>query len=75
MNEQVLKENLSGPDEDGAAVFLCGPPGLIQKGATRTFEKRVFTSNDIACNVSVIITFTDDLTDWGYEEDKNIFGF
>lgn len=33
VNEQVLKDNLFAPGEDGAAVFLCGPPGLIQKGA------------------------------------------
>ncbi|GAB7328539.1 hypothetical protein MBLNU13_g00494t1 [Cladosporium sp. NU13] len=51
VNEQVIKEHLFGPDEDGAAVFLCGPPGLIQKGAMPA------------------------LRDWGYEEDKNMFGF
>jgi nitrate reductase (NAD(P)H) len=33
VNEEVIKKHLFGPDEDSAAVFLCGPPGLIQKGA------------------------------------------
>lgn len=51
VNEQVIKDNLLGPQEEHAAVFLCGPPGLIQKGAMPA------------------------LKDWGYEEDKNMFGF
>ncbi|TLD09664.1 hypothetical protein E2P81_ATG10191, partial [Venturia nashicola] len=51
VNEQLIKENLFGPQEEQAAVFLCGPPGLIQKGAMPA------------------------LKDWGYEEDKNMFGF
>ena len=33
VNEQVIKEHSFAPDEENAAVFLCGPPGLIQKGA------------------------------------------
>ena len=33
VNEQVIKEHIFPPDEYGAVVFLCGPPGLMQKGA------------------------------------------
>ncbi|KAM0722163.1 hypothetical protein Q7P37_001604 [Cladosporium fusiforme] len=47
----VIKKNLFSPEDEGAVVFLCGPPGLIQKGAMPA------------------------LKDWGYEEDKNMFGF
>ena len=33
VNRDVIREKLFGPEEEGAVVFLCGPPGLIQKGA------------------------------------------
>jgi nitrate reductase (NAD(P)H) len=30
---EVIRGSLFGPGEEGAVVFLCGPPGLIRKGA------------------------------------------
>ncbi|KAK1981000.1 hypothetical protein LZ30DRAFT_721568 [Colletotrichum cereale] len=50
VNEKILRENLFPPSGD-SAVFLCGPPTLIQKAVLPA------------------------LKDWGYEEDKNVFGF
>ncbi|KAF2164012.1 hypothetical protein M409DRAFT_25783 [Zasmidium cellare ATCC 36951] len=50
VNADIIKEKLF-PPEDGSVVFLCGPPGMIQKAALPA------------------------LKDWGYEEDKNMFGF
>ncbi|KAJ3951178.1 hypothetical protein N0V92_012413 [Colletotrichum tropicale] len=47
---KVLRKNLFPPSDD-SAVFLCGPPAMIQKAALPA------------------------LKDWGYEEDKNVFGF
>jgi len=32
VDEGIIKEALF-PPEDGAVVFLCGPPGMIQKAA------------------------------------------
>ncbi|KAF2020451.1 hypothetical protein BU24DRAFT_382381 [Aaosphaeria arxii CBS 175.79] len=50
VNADIVKESLFAPGE-GAGVFLCGPPAMIQKAALPA------------------------LRDWGYEEDKNVFGF
>ncbi|OHW98199.1 nitrate reductase [Colletotrichum incanum] len=50
VDEKILKENLFPPSGD-SAVFLCGPPTMIQKAVLPA------------------------LKDWGYEEDKNVFGF
>lgn len=50
VNADIIKERLFPPGDD-AVVFLCGPPGMIQKAALPA------------------------LKDWGYEEDKNCFGF
>ena len=50
VNEDMIKEHLFQPGDD-SVVFLCGPPGLIQKAVLPA------------------------LRDWGYEEDKNCFGF
>ncbi|TIC99277.1 Nitrate reductase [NADH] [Colletotrichum higginsianum] len=50
VDEKVLKESLFPPSGD-SAVFLCGPPTMIQKAVLPA------------------------LKDWGYEEDKNVFGF
>ncbi|KAF9875001.1 nitrate reductase [Colletotrichum karsti] len=50
VDESILKESLFPPSED-SAVFLCGPPTMIQKAVLPA------------------------LKDWGYEEDKNVFGF
>ncbi|OLN97767.1 Nitrate reductase [NADH] protein-like protein [Colletotrichum chlorophyti] len=47
---KILRENLFAPS-DGSAVFLCGPPTMIQKAVLPA------------------------LKEWGYEEDKNLFGF
>ncbi|KAL3292791.1 nitrate reductase [Colletotrichum asianum] len=47
---KVLGKNLFPPADD-SAVFLCGPPAMIQKAALPA------------------------LKEWGYEEDKNVFGF
>jgi nitrate reductase (NAD(P)H) len=33
VNGEVIRGSLFGPGEEGAVVFLCGPPGLIQRGA------------------------------------------
>jgi nitrate reductase (NAD(P)H) len=58
VNEKVIKENLFGPDEDGAAVFLCGPPGLIQKGAMPALKGEFFhpiRKNIIGCYVIVVL--------------------
>ncbi|KAJ4118739.1 hypothetical protein NW768_010800 [Fusarium equiseti] len=50
VNEDIIKKCLFEPSER-SAVFLCGPPGMIQKAALPA------------------------LKDWGYVEDKNMFGF
>ncbi|OQO12698.1 hypothetical protein B0A48_02161 [Cryoendolithus antarcticus] len=50
VSADLIKDNLFAPEE-GSAVFLCGPPAMIQKAALPA------------------------LRDWGYEEDKNVFGF
>ncbi|KAK4186269.1 nitrate reductase [NADH] [Podospora australis] len=46
----LLRQKLFPPDNGKSAVFLCGPPGLVN---------------------SVLPA----LKDWGYVEDKNMFGF
>ncbi|KAL0943404.1 nitrate reductase [Colletotrichum truncatum] len=50
VDEDILKKTLFPPSED-SAVFLCGPPTMIQKAVLPA------------------------LKDWGYVEDKNVFGF
>lgn len=52
VNADIIKENTFPPDgAKDAAVFLCGPPAMIQKAALPA------------------------LKDWGYEEEKDCFGF
>ena len=51
VNADIIKKNCFEPQEGGTAVFLCGPPAMIQKAALPA------------------------LTDWGFEEEKNCFGF
>jgi nitrate reductase (NAD(P)H) len=75
VDERVIKDKLFGPQEDGAAVFLCGPPGLIQKGAVPALKGEFFLHGSATRAVEVwgcLLTFA---TDWGYEEDVNMFGF
>ncbi|KAJ0167035.1 NADH-cytochrome b5 reductase 2 [Colletotrichum tanaceti] len=50
VDDEVLRGSLFPPSGD-SAVFLCGPPTMIQKAVLPA------------------------LKDWGYEEDKNVFGF
>ncbi len=50
VDANVIKEALFEPGE-GTGVFLCGPPGMIQKAALPA------------------------LKEWGFEEDRNVFGF
>ncbi|KAF2124682.1 hypothetical protein P153DRAFT_301773 [Dothidotthia symphoricarpi CBS 119687] len=50
VDAEMLKECLFEPGE-GTGVFLCGPPGMIQKAALPA------------------------LSDWGFKEDEDVFGF
>ncbi|GKT58265.1 nitrate reductase [Colletotrichum tofieldiae] len=50
VDEKILKQSLFPPSGENA-VFLCGPPTMIQKAVLPALKA------------------------WGYEEDKNVFGF
>lgn len=67
VNADIIKENCF-PSEEGAAVFLCGPPAMIQKAALPALKGMLVYHN-------LYYTDTDTPTDWGYEEEKNCFGF
>jgi nitrate reductase (NAD(P)H) len=52
VDKDVIRENMFAPDGGKeSVVFLCGPPGMIQKAALPA------------------------LKDWGYEEERDCFGF
>jgi len=69
VNAGVIKDNLFPPDEE-SAVFLCGPPGMVQNAALPALRGEFF-SVGIAIWFATLIFFAD----WGYEDDKNMFGF
>lgn len=69
VNEDIIKRNLFPPDDE-SAVFLCGPPGMIQKAALPALKGEFFRA--MIVGRSTMLTL---FADWGYEEDKNLFGF
>lgn len=78
VDSEVIKKNLFSPTEDGAVVFLCGPPGLIQKGAMPALRGKLDMFRSLPYFACCCPSFVQRLTiiaDWGYEEDKNMFGF
>lgn len=80
VDAKVLKDNLFPPD-DGTVTFLCGPPGMIKKSALPALigmfiplvccRAPLHARSSSSC--SRLTRFV--LLDWGFEEDKNVFGF
>lgn len=68
VNADILKEALFEPGKD-SAVFLCGPPAMIQKAALPALRGIL----DMFHSHSKLLA--DSWTDWGYKEDENMFGF
>ena len=71
VDEKMIKDSLFPPGEDSVAL-LCGPPALIQKAALPALKGMLFLHVDLVM-VKVLTTERD--ADWGYVEDKNVFGF
>ena len=53
VNEQIIKENLFEPGED-SAVFLCGPPAMIQKAAMPALKGAFFLLLRNKCSFSLM---------------------
>lgn len=69
VNADIIKKNLFPPGKD-SACFLCGPPAMIQKAALPALKGELDT--DLHANLD---DSANKHIDWGFEEDKNIFGF
>lgn len=69
VNADIIKSNLFPPGDD-CACFLCGPPTMIQKVALPTLKGKLFPFSSVERAVP-----DHGVADWGFQEDKNIFGF
>lgn len=69
VNPDIIREHAFAPT-DGSVVLLCGPPAMIQKAALPALKGMTLSST-----ISRSIFSQNRITDWGYEEEKNCFGF
>ena len=69
VNADIIKDRLFNPGKD-SVVFLCGPPGMIQKAALPALKGKPLPCLYLPSNGEA-----NNCIDWGYTEDENCFGF